>query len=70
MHEKIMDIQNSVWNLYKDFIKTKDMRQYNAGAQVLAKRYEDDELLLAFVQNIIISWAPIINRLKEDENEK
>ena len=65
-----MDIQNSVWNLYKDFIRTKDMRQYNVGAQALVKRYESDELLLAFVQNIIISWAPIINKLKESENKK
>lgn len=70
MHEKIMDIQNSVWNLYKDFIKTKDMRQYNARAQALVKKYEGDELLFTFVQNIIISWVPIINRLKEEENEK
>lgn len=66
IHEKISDIQNSVWKAYKDFRSSGDMRQYNKDVQAIVRKYADDKPILNFAQNIIISWAPIINSLGEE----
>lgn len=66
MHEKIKDIQNAVWKAYKDFRESGDMRQYNKDVQDIVRKYADYKPMLNFAQNIIISWAPIINSMDEE----
>lgn len=66
MHEKIKDIQNSVWKAYKDFRASGDMLQYNKDVQAIVRKYADDKPMINFAHNIIISWAPIINSLAEE----
>lgn len=63
MHEKITDIQNAIWKAYKDILQTQDMYKYNTDVQKITKKYEDDPVMLRFCQNLIITWAPIINSL-------
>lgn len=70
IHEKISDIQNSVWKAYKDFRASGDMRQYNNDIHNIVIKYEDDKLILNFARNIIISWAPIINSLAEEKRNE
>ena len=65
MHEKIVDIQNAFWKAYTYFKKTKDVRQYNADTRKICDRYRSDPSMLQFCQNIMLSWAPVINGMKE-----
>lgn len=66
MHEKISDIQNSFWKAYKDFVRTKDMRQYNMDVDAILDKYKHDKKeLFNFCVSIKLSWTPIINGLKE-----
>ena len=65
MHEKIKDIQNRFWKAYTDFKQTKDMGKYNRDIQEICKIYKWDEPLLSFCQNLAITWAPIIDGMKE-----
>lgn len=69
MHEKIKDIQNAVWKAYTDFRASGDMRQYNKDVQDIIRKYDDDKPMLNFAQNIIISWAPIINGMAEERRK-
>ncbi len=63
MHEKICDIQNSVWKAYTEYRKTGDMMAYNAATRVVVAKYKGDPLLCSYATNIIISWMPIINKM-------
>lgn len=67
MHEKITDIQNSFWKAYKNYKGTGSMSQYNADVDEIIKRYRDDNAMLNFCKNLAISWAPVINKMKEDD---
>ncbi len=66
--DHIKYIQNTVWKMYKDFLADHDMREYNRKMGELAKEYQNkgDGQLLSFCQNILISWAPVINALAEE----
>ncbi|MEY8495783.1 hypothetical protein AALC16_22645 [Lachnospiraceae bacterium 29-91] len=70
MHEKIADIQNSFWKAYKDFMKTKDMRQYNTDTDAIFERYKSDGIMLNFCKGLIVAWCPVINQIKEDCKRK
>ena len=70
IHEKITDIQNAVWKAYKDFRESGDMLQYNKDVQAIVRKYTDDKHILNFAQNIIISWAPIINSMAEEKRNE
>ncbi len=67
-HKEITHIQNMIWAMYKDFLADHDMREYNRKMGELAKEYQnkEDGQLLSFCQNILISWAPVINALAEE----
>lgn len=67
MHEKITDIQNLFWKAYKNYKDTGSMSQYNADVDEIIKRYRDDNTMLNFCKNLAISWAPVINEMKEDD---
>lgn len=60
MHEKIVDIQNSFWKAYKDFLQSKDVREYEKSINTLFERYRNDELMAQFCEGFINAWAPII----------
>lgn len=64
MEEDVKNIQNGFWGLYKQFVKNKDMTEYNKNVKELVEKYKGDEFLFPFCQNLAISWAPIINKLK------
>lgn len=64
MHEKIKDIQNSMWKAYTDFKESRDMRKYNQDMEKLSDRYRHDSVMLNFCQGLIFDWAPIINSMK------
>lgn len=65
MHEKISDIQNSFWNAYKDFMRTKDMKKYNGDINAVLEKYRHDRTMLNFCQGLSVSWTPVINGIKE-----
>lgn len=65
MYEKIRDIQNSFWKAYTSFYRTRDMRQYNIDVNEILDRYRFEKPLHDFCIGIKLSWAPIINGLKE-----
>lgn len=65
--EDIKHIQNTIWAMYKDFLKDHNMMEYNRKMGELAKEYYEkgDKQLLSFCQNLLITWAPIISSLAE-----
>lgn len=65
MHESIQTIQNSLWKYYKQFLQDKDMELYNRSIQNLSDQFKLDPVMHSFCMNLIITWAPIINRIKE-----
>lgn len=70
MHEKITDIQNSFWAAYKEFMKTGNMREYNHSLAVIMERYAEDPPMREFCEDLVWSWAKIINRLKQQMLQK
>lgn len=71
MQEKIEDIkyiQNTIWTMYKDYLSNHDMAAYNRKVEELSKEYcnKGDKQLLSFCQNLLISWAPVINAFAEE----
>lgn len=67
MHEKITDIQNLFWKAYKNYKGTGSMSQYNADVDGIIEKYRDDHTMLNFCKNLVISWTPVINEMKEDD---
>ncbi|MBY0758545.1 hypothetical protein FLB61_05485 [Sellimonas caecigallum] len=65
MHEQIQDIQNSIWKAYKDFSLNHDMNKYNTDVQKIVKKYRSNPLMLNFCQNLIITWIPVINSIRD-----
>lgn len=64
----VSDIQNSVWKIYKEFLKDHSVPSYTERAAGLRGRYDSDKDMGPFVQTLLISWIPIINSLKADFN--
>lgn len=61
MFEKIKDIQNTSWTIFREFLETHDMEKYNKRSEELVQKYKDDALCI-FCENLLITWAPIIKR--------
>ena len=64
MEEDIKNIQNEFWKIYKKFTVNKDMAEYNKNVKELVGKYKEDKFLFPFCQNLAITWAPLINKLK------
>lgn len=64
--ENIKDIQNTLWAMYKDFMETHSVSDYNTKAKQLVDKYSENKEMLTFCQNLIITWAPVINALAEE----
>ena len=64
MEEDIKNIQNGFWKIYKRFTENKDMAEYNNSVRELVGKYKGDKFLFPFCQNLAITWAPVINKLK------
>lgn len=64
MEEEIKDIQNSLWKIYKNFLDDHDVQNYTRKAAAIARKYEGNRQMHSFCQNLVITWAPVINELK------
>ena len=56
-----------VLKAYKNYKGTGSMSQYNADVDGIIEKYRDDHAMLNFCKNLVISWAPVINEMKEDD---
>lgn len=70
--EEIKHIQNTIWMMYKAYLKDHDMKEYNRKMKELVTEYCDkkDKLLLSFCKNLLIAWAPIISEFAKEFNGK
>ena len=68
-NDDIKYIQNTLWAMYKVFSENHNMAEYNKQAQELCRKYRNDAKMLPFCQNLIITWAPIINGMMEAYKE-
>lgn len=66
MLDEVKNIQNTLWAMYKEYLLTHDMVNYNAQAEELCNKYHGQPILGSFCTNLVISWAPVINQLAED----
>lgn len=66
--EDIKHIQNTIWSMYKSYLSDHDMKKWNDGMSKLTKEYanKDDQQLLSFCQNLLITWCPIISGFAEE----
>ena len=64
--EHIKHIQNTLWAMYKEFLENHSVSDYNTKAKQLVDYYFDNKEMLTFCQNLIITWAPVINALAEE----
>ena len=62
----VSDIQNSVWAIYKGFIRDHLVRECTRKYAELVQRYSHDKEMELFAQTLILSWVPIINALAKD----
>lgn len=69
MEDDIKYIQNTVWSMYKVFSNNYNMVEYNNQALELCRKYKDNAKMLSFCQNLIITWAPIINGMMEERKD-
>lgn len=69
MEDDIKYIQNTVWSMYKVFSSNYNMVEYNNQALELCRKYKDNAKMLSFCQNLIITWAPVINDMMEEYKE-
>lgn len=66
MGNDIKYIYNTLAVMYKEYLSTHDMANYNRQATELRKKYLGKPILDNFCMNLIISWAPVINQLAEE----
>ena len=45
-------------------IMTEEKAEYNKNVKELVGKYKEDKFLFPFCQNLAITWAPVINKLK------
>lgn len=69
MNNDIKKIYNALAVMYNDFLKDLDMEQYNEKAQQLCREYKNNKIMLYFCQNLIFSWAPVINHIKHNSDD-
>lgn len=69
MENEIKDIMNTLWSIYKKFQQTHDVKQFTEEAATMVHKYDGDSMLLCFAQNLVISFAPMVNELKRRYNE-
>jgi hypothetical protein len=64
----IKHIQNTAWVMYVDFLESHDMKKYNQKMGKLSEEYykKGDEHLLAFCQNLFISWCSILSAFVDE----
>jgi len=65
IHACIMDIQNTAWAAYREFLKGHKVPEYTERSAALVEKYRDNRDMMLFAQTIILSWVPIINSLAE-----
>lgn len=63
-HEDIVNIQNALWVLYKDFLADKDLSRYKDRADALVNEYEGQ--MKVFAYNLVSVWLPVIDGFAED----
>ena len=75
MEDDIKYIQNTVWSMYKVFSSNYNMAEYNNQALEICRKYKKNEITswrhrrcwqISFCQNLIITWAPVINGMMEE----
>lgn len=69
MQEKIEDIkniQNTLWRIYKEFLKDHKVKDYTDKAAALVRQYDGKKDMMLFAQTLILSWVPVINSLAAD----
>ncbi len=61
-HKKIAHIQNAIWDIYKTFLNSHDMAEYNKRWAELLEQYRNraDEEFFSFCKCQFITWEPII----------
>lgn len=67
-HADVSNIQEAVWNAYKNFRGTRDMRRWNGDTLALAAKYRDmkDGAMLKYCKYLAITWMPIVTRIMEE----
>ena len=70
MNNDIKNIYNALAVLYNEFLKDLDIDKYTKKAAELCKKYQGNEIMLNFCQNLIISWTPVINQIKYVSGDK
>lgn len=70
MHEKIMDIQNTIWKIYKDQLKNHDLHESERRLGELTSKYKADKQVCVFCNHLVITWASLLVTLHQTYKEE
>lgn len=65
LHEKISDVQNTMWAAYKEFLKYYNARPINVAARMLEEKYETDSTIIQFIWYEKAKWAVVVSGIRE-----
>lgn len=67
-HKKIADIQNTIWDIYKTFLTSHDMSEYNKRWSDLIEKYRHSgsEEFFSFCKCQFISWEQVVRNFAEE----
>lgn len=65
LHEKISDVQNTMWAAYKQFLKDYNARPINDAARKLEERYGTDSAVIQFIWYEKAKWAVVVSEIRE-----
>lgn len=67
-HKKVAHIQNTIWDIYKTFLDSHDIAEYDRRWSELMEKYRNkaDEEFFSFCKCQFISWEQIIRNFAEE----
>lgn len=67
MEENIKFIQNSIWNIYKQFLDDKKVDDFTKKCSAMVDKFIAGSLEHSFCQNLVLTYTPIVNQIKAGE---
>ena len=67
-HKKIAHIQNAIWDIYKTFLNSHDMAEYNKRRAELLEQYRnrEDEEFFSFCKCQFITWEQVARNFAKE----
>ena len=65
LHAKIVDVYNTMWRAYKEYLEDGCVRHINDAASALEVKYQDFPVVIQFLWYQKASWAAPVEEIKK-----